>query len=75
MSEKVEVESVTFPGCLPRVDKARYVAMAAIKPLLPQDPFPRGEQAGRWSRCVQLALAAKGVLVRAPKPPVRLWKA
>ena len=48
--------------------------IAAIKPELPQDMFPGGEKAGWWFKCVQLDLEAKGVLKRAAKPPVRLWK-
>ncbi|HWJ88798.1 MAG TPA: hypothetical protein VNS12_12055 [Pelagibacterium sp.] len=48
--------------------------IAAIRPDLPQDLFPGGEKAGWWFKCVQLDLEAKGVLVRASKPPVRLHK-
>ena len=48
--------------------------IAAIKPDLPQDLFPGGEKAGWWFKCVQLDLEAKGVIVRAEKPPVRLRK-
>ena len=36
--------------------------------------FPGGEKAGWWMKCVQLDLEARGILVRAPKPPVRLWR-
>jgi hypothetical protein len=49
--------------------------ICAVPPLLPQDLFPGGEKAGWWVKCVQLDLEAKGVLVRAPKAPVRLWRA
>lgn len=48
--------------------------IAAIKPDLPQDLFPGGDKAGWWFKCVQLDLEAKGVLKRAPKAPVRLYK-
>ena len=97
MAEKIEVENVTSPGRVQRVDKTKYMAVreavmrhipdaepgaatpteliAAIKPDLPQDLFPGGDKAGWWFKCVQLDLEAKGVLVRAPKPPVRLRKA
>ena len=44
----------------------------AVKPDLPQDLFPGGEKAGWWFKCVQLDLEAKGVIIRAAKPPVRL---
>lgn len=95
MSEKIEVENVTSPGRVYRVDKVKYTAVreavmkhipgappgmtpaeliAAIRPGLPQDLFPGGEKAGWWFKCVQLDLEAKGVIARAPKPPVRLHK-
>ncbi len=47
----------------------------AVKPHLSETLFPGGETAGWWVKCVQLDLEAKGVLKRAPKAPVRLWKA
>lgn len=47
----------------------------AVKPHLSEALFPGGETAGWWVKCVQLDLEAKGVLKRAPKAPVRLWKA
>jgi hypothetical protein len=47
----------------------------AVKPHLSEVLFPEGDTAGWWVKCVQLDLEAKGVLKRAPKPPVRLWKA
>ncbi len=46
----------------------------AVKPHLSQTLFPGGEKAGWWIKCVQLDLEAKGILKRAPKAPVRLWK-
>jgi hypothetical protein len=49
--------------------------IAAVIPHLPGDLFPGGDTAGWWVKCVQLDLEAKGVLKRAPKSPVRLWKA
>ncbi len=57
------------PGITP-LDVSREV-----KPLLPQELFPNGEKAGWWMKSVQLDLEAKGVIIRAPKPPVRLWLA
>ncbi|HLQ19542.1 MAG TPA: hypothetical protein VK146_11225 [Tabrizicola sp.] len=47
----------------------------AVKPHLSKALFPGGETAGWWVKCVQLDLEAKGVLKRAQKSPVRLWKA
>lgn len=47
----------------------------AVKPHLSEALFPGGETAGWWVKCVQLDLEAKGVMKRAPKAPVRLWKA
>jgi hypothetical protein len=47
----------------------------AVKPLLSQSLFPGGDTAGWWVKCVQLDLEAKGLVKRAPKPPVRLWRA
>lgn len=41
---------------------------------LPQDLFPGGAKAGWWSKAVQLDLEAKGIVVRGPGSPVRLWR-
>ncbi|ROU03529.1 DUF6958 family protein [Histidinibacterium lentulum] len=49
-------------------------AKAALLPALPEDLFPEGKTAGWWLKCVQLDLEAKGVIARAPKPPVRLYR-
>jgi hypothetical protein len=46
----------------------------AVKPHLSEAHFPGGETAGWWVKCVQLDLEAKGLVVRAPKAPVRLWR-
>jgi len=48
--------------------------IAAVKDRLPQDLFPGGEKAGWWVKCVQLDLEAKGLLQRAAKGRVRLWR-
>lgn len=48
--------------------------IAAVKPHLSEALFPGGDTAGWWVKCVQLDLEAKGLLKRAPKAPVRLWK-
>ena len=47
---------------------------AAVKPHLSQDLFPQGATCGWWVKCVQLDLEAKGLIRRAEKAPVRLWK-
>lgn len=46
----------------------------AIKPRLSQSLFPKGATAGWWIKCVQLDLEAKGIIRRADRPPVRLYK-
>jgi hypothetical protein len=48
---------------------------AKVKPLLDQTLFPNGEKAGWWVKAVQLDGEAKGRIVRADMPPVRLWRA
>ncbi len=48
--------------------------IAAVKPHLPETLFPGGEKAGWWVKCVQLDLEAKGLVTRAAKPPVRLYR-
>jgi hypothetical protein len=48
--------------------------LAALQPHLPQDIWPGGDKAGWWMKCVQLDLEARGLLARASKPPVRLWR-
>jgi hypothetical protein len=58
----------SLPGMTP-LDVSREV-----RPLLPQELFPGGEKAGWWVKAVQLDLEAKGVITRASKAPVRLWK-
>ena len=47
-------------------------AKAALLPLLPDELFPGGATAGWWLKAVQLDLEAKGLVGRAPRPPVRL---
>jgi hypothetical protein len=49
-------------------------AQRALLPGLPDDLFPGGAKAGWWMKAAQLDLEAKGVVVRAPKPPVRLFR-
>ena len=49
-------------------------AQRALAPHLPADLFPGGAKAGWWMKAAQLDLEAKGVIARAPKPPVRLFR-
>lgn len=49
-------------------------AQRALLPHLPADLFPGGAKAGWWMKAAQLDLEAKGVITRAPKPPVRLFR-
>jgi hypothetical protein len=46
----------------------------AVKCHLSPTLFPDGETAGWWVKCVQLDLEAKGLLKRALKSPVRLYR-
>jgi hypothetical protein len=62
-----------LPAAEPGMTPAEVIA--AVKPILPQELFPGGDKAGWWMKSVQLDLEAKGVIRRADKPPVRLWKA
>jgi len=49
-------------------------AKAALLSLLPDDLFPAGDKAGWWLKAAQLDLEAKGIIRRAPKPPVHLYR-
>jgi hypothetical protein len=69
---RVAVLAVT-PSDPPGITPAQIIE--AVKPHLSGALFPGGETAGWWVKCVQLDLEAKGLLKRAPKAPVRLWKA
>lgn len=61
-----------LPGEAPgmKVPEAREALLPALDPAL----FPGGDKAGWWLKCVQLDLEFKGVIARAPKPPVRLYR-
>lgn len=56
------------PGLTPKA------LTAAVLPILDQGLFPNGEKAGWWIKAVQLDLEAKGLIARAAKPPVHLWR-
>jgi hypothetical protein len=48
----------------------------AVLPILPEGVFPGGEKAGWWTKCVQLDLEAKGLVIRDKKAkPLRLIRA
>ena len=47
----------------------------AVKAHLPADLFPGGAKVGWWTKCVQLDLEAKGVVIRDPGKPLRWRKA
>ena len=49
-------------------------AQTALLPQLDPTLFPGGSKAGWWMKCVQLDLEFKGVIARAAKPPVRLYR-
>lgn len=48
--------------------------MAAVVAHLPQDLCPGGAKAGWWTKCVQLDLEAKGVMLRENVKPLRWHK-
>ncbi len=49
-------------------------AKEALLPRLPDVLFPQGKTAGWWLKAVQLDLEAKGVVKRAPRKPVHLYR-
>lgn len=76
-ADKYEAVRDAYLKVLPRTEPGATPAeiKSMLAPLLPDDLFPGGSTAGWWAKCVQLDLEAKGVIVRSPKPPVRLRKA
>ncbi len=61
-----------LPGEAPGLPVAD--AKEALLPRLPDVLFPQGKTAGWWLKAVQLDLEAKGVVKRAPRKPVHLYK-
>ena len=49
-------------------------AQAALLPFLSETDFPERQKAGWWMKAVQLDLEAKGIIKRAPKRPVQLYR-
>ncbi len=45
--------------------------MAAMKTTIDQELFPGGAKSGWWTKCVQLDLEARGVVVRESTKPLR----
>ncbi|MGH1424668.1 MAG: DUF6958 family protein [Pseudooceanicola sp.] len=66
---KSAILAAIAPGDAPMTIKA---LRQALDPHLSHMHFPGGATAGWWLKCVHLDLEAKGILTRAPKPPVRL---
>ena len=49
-------------------------AQAALLPFLSETAFPERQKAGWWMKAVQLDLEAKGIIKRAPRKPVHLYR-
>lgn len=62
----------TLPDAAPGMTPAELIA--SVKPRLSDILFPGGATCGWWVKCVQLDLEAKGIIRRAEKAPVRLWR-
>ncbi len=60
-----------LPKKAPGLTQAEMVDATAER--LPEDLFPGGEKAGWWTKCVQLDLEAKGLVVRDAGKPLR-WR-
>lgn len=73
---KYEAMRHALLAVLPRTAPGLTVteAQAALLMHLDDGLFPGGAKAGWWMKCVQLDLEARGVIARAPKPPVRLHR-
>jgi len=61
-----------LPGEAPGLTVAD--AKEALLPHLPEVLFPQGKTAGWWLKAVQLDLEAKGVVKRAPRKPLHLYR-
>ena len=73
---KYEAMRGAFLSVLPAAPPGMTPAevLNAVQPLLDQTLFPGGAKSGWWMKSVQLDLEFKGVIVRAPNPPVRLHR-
>ncbi|WP_439615723.1 DUF6958 family protein [Shinella sp.] len=63
-------------AALPDIAPGMTVAQAqdALLPHLSETDFPERQKAGWWMKAVQLDLEAKGIIKRAPKRPVQLYR-
>jgi hypothetical protein len=63
-------------AALPAMAPGMTVAQAqeALLPFLSETAFPERQKAGWWMKAVQLDLEAKGIIKRAPKRPVQLYR-
>jgi hypothetical protein len=63
-------------AALPDTAPGMTVAQAqeALLPHLSETDFPERQKAGWWMKAVQLDLEAKGIIKRAPKRPVQLYR-
>ncbi|HEV7249642.1 MAG TPA: hypothetical protein VGN93_21935 [Shinella sp.] len=63
-------------AALPDMAPGMTVAQAqeALLPHLSETDFPERQKAGWWMKAVQLDLEAKGIIKRAPKRPVQLYR-
>lgn len=63
-------------AALPDTAPGMTVAQAqeALLPFLSETAFPERQKAGWWMKAVQLDLEAKGIIRRAPKRPVQLYR-
>jgi hypothetical protein len=62
-----------MPRRAPGITQAEM--MEQVKAHLPEALFPGGEKAGWWSKCVQLDLEWRGILVRESSKPLRWHRA
>ncbi|WP_439625466.1 DUF6958 family protein [Shinella sp.] len=63
---------VALPDTAPGMTVAQ--AQEALLPHLSETDFPERQKAGWWMKAVQLDLEAKGIIKRAPKRPVQLYR-
>ena len=61
-----------LPDTAPGITIAQ--AQEALLAFLSETDFPERQKAGWWMKAVQLDLEAKGVIKRAPKRPVQLYR-
>jgi hypothetical protein len=79
--QRLDAERVTevrraYLSVLPDASPGLTIAEAEKRliPLLPAGLFPNGIKAGWWAKAIQLDLEARGVIVREPVRPLRLYR-